>query len=107
MARGGQLHSNGDVRTVQLAEVESEFFAVLDRAPLLGRIFVAQDYEESAEPVVIVSHALWESQLGASPETVGRTLRLHGRDHTVVGVMPAEIEWPPGIELWVPRRSPP
>lgn len=95
------------VTEVQAARVTREFFALLDRDPWLGRLFVPEELEGGAERVVVLSHELWRDRLGGSPDVLGGTVRVAGRDHTVVGVMPPGIVWPRGVELWVPRRNEP
>lgn len=98
----GQLRY-GDIRAqVQAAQVTAEFFPVVNRQPWLGRIFHPEEFEANAQPVVILSHKLWQDQLGGRPAIIGRTLQLDGRDHTVIGVMPPEIAWPEA-DLWVPQ----
>ena len=101
----GQLQHGYTLADVQAAKVTTEFFAVVSRSPWLGRTFLAQDFEAHAQPVMILSHKLWENELGGKPEIIGRTLQLDGPDHTVIGVMPPGIEWPPGVDLWIPQIS--
>jgi len=107
VVKKGQLQY-GDTRAeIQLAQVTKEFFAVVNRRPWLGRSFLEKEFEERAEPVVVLSHELWVNQLGGSPQIIGGTLQLDGRDRTVIAVMPPAIEWPPGVQLWIPQSSPP
>ena len=42
---------------------------------------------------MIVSDAYWRTQLGADSAIVGRTLKLDGVEHTVVGVMPRDFQY--------------
>ncbi|MEX2303400.1 MAG: ABC transporter permease [Bryobacterales bacterium] len=102
----GQLQHGDALADVQAARVTAEFFAVINRSPWLGRVFLAQDFEARAQPMMILSHSLWENELGGKPEIIGRTLLLDGRDHIVIGVMPPGIEWPPGADLWIARITP-
>lgn len=103
----GQIRHGDEVSEVRVARVTPEFFERLGRLPLLGRTFIAQDFEEGAEPVVVLSHDLWRRELGGSPEIIGRTVALDGRDHTVLGVMPAGVVWPPGTQIWLPQTGRP
>ena len=105
VVKKGQLQYEDTLAEVQIAQVTEEFFAVVNRLPWLGRTFLAEEFEERAEPVVLLSHELWNSQLGGRPEIIGGTLQLDGRERTVVGVMPPAIEWPPGVRLWIPQSS--
>jgi predicted permease len=71
---------------------------LLDQAgvsPLLGRLFAAEDNEPGANDVVVLSHALWTRRYGADPTVIGKTMRLTGVPHTIVGVMPAGFVLPP------------
>lgn len=44
--------------------------------------------DTETEPVVVVSHRLWQTMLGSDPEVVGSTLLVNGIAHTVVGLAP-------------------
>jgi putative ABC transport system permease protein len=53
--------------------------------------------------VVIVSHALWRDRLGADPGIVGKTLRIDGEAHQIVGVMRGDVAAPDTrADLWLP-----
>jgi putative ABC transport system permease protein len=66
-----------------------DVFRVLGVEPTLGRGFSPEEDLPGAEPVVVVSHELWQSHFGGDPEIVGRMLTLDGRPYTVIGVLPA------------------
>lgn len=100
-----QLRHGDTIAEVRTARVTEEFFAIINRPPWLGRTFVAEEFTVQAEPVVVLSHRLWDQQLGGTPQIIGRALQLDGRDHTVIGVMPPGIEWPPEVKLWIPATS--
>ncbi len=85
----------------------SELFDVLGAQPMLGRAFRAGDDVAGAEPVAILSYALWQ-QLGADPRIVGRPLTLGGTSHTIVGVMPRGFWFPsPTTRVWTAARLDP
>src|SRR5690348_17860772 len=72
--------ANGAGSERALASLTTEgYFRMLRLRPELGRFFDAADSSASA-PVVVVSHAFWQSRLGAEPLIVGRPLRVN--DHT-------------------------
>jgi putative ABC transport system permease protein len=51
---------------------------------------------------------VWRSRFGADPGLVGRTINLNGLAHTVVGVVPADFQFPnKNAALWVPARFTP
>jgi putative ABC transport system permease protein len=55
-----------------------------------------------AEPVVVLSHRLWLRLVEGNPSAIGRTLRLNGRPHTVIGVMPPRFGWYGNDGFWLP-----
>jgi predicted permease len=71
------------------AHVSGGYFSVLGLRAELGRLLGPQDdrIDGQAESVVL-SHAYWQSELGANPDIVGRTLIVNGAPLTIVGVAP-------------------
>ena len=94
----------GTAEPVQLeaSPVSHDFFRVLGVAPRLGRDFTGADERVGAPPVVILSDRTWRDHLGADPGIIGRTVRLNGQGHTVIGVMAPGVEFPRGAALWIP-----
>jgi predicted permease len=92
-AAGFLLESPEGVTTVRGVRVTGDFFDVLGVAPLHGRLLQPADQAAGALPVVVLSHAYWQSRMGARPEVVGEQLLLSGRSHTIVGVLP---------DVWLP-----
>ncbi len=88
------------------------FFDVYRRQPGLGRTFHPDEFEgatsvtsrqpSSAEPVIVLSHRLWQN-LGADPQVVDRTVHVEGRDWRVIGVMPEDFAVPDAAAaFWAP-----
>ena len=67
------------------------FFRVAGVKPQLGRTFTDQEGEIGNEFEAVVSDGFWRTQFGGDPSAVGRDLRLDGRAHTVIGVMPPQF----------------
>jgi putative ABC transport system permease protein len=85
------------------ARVGADYFAMLGVQPALGRTFLAEEDAPGRGDVVVLSDALWRRRFGADPGVIGRELRLDGRPHRVVGVMPASMDYAVfGEELWLP-----
>ena len=82
--------------------VTGNFFDVLGARAALGRTFVESEDRVGAPRVIVVSHGLWQRRFGADPALVGRTLDVDGKPMTVIGVMPREFRYPPGVDLWTP-----
>jgi len=70
--------------------------------PEIGRGFT-KDEEKRGTRVVLISHALWESQFGGDKKVLGRTIQLSGETFTVIGVMPSNFRFPitaPKTGIW-------
>ena len=63
---------------------------MLGRTPLLGRNFT----EAEASSAIVVSHAFWQSRLGADPQVIGRVINIQYQPRTIVGVMPPDFVFP-------------
>ena len=96
------LTGAGDAKRVAGTVATGGFFRVLGAAPLLGRTFSTGDAVAGHDRVVVLSHGLWQREFAAAPGIVGETVRLDGRDFTVIGVMPRGFAYPAGSELWAP-----
>ncbi len=105
---GYTLRSESGTSLVVGTVASAELFDVLDVPPLLGRTFQAGDDRPGAEPIVVLSHALWSQEFGADPDIVGRRIELGGAPRTVVGVMPEGFYFPsPDLSLFVPLNLDP
>jgi len=86
--------------------VTANYFDVLGVPIGKGRGFRAdEDAAADGAPVVVLSHGLWQRELGARPDVVGSTVKLSGLPYTVVGVAPASFPGTlPGLasDFWVP-----
>jgi putative ABC transport system permease protein len=84
--------------------VTANAFNFLGVPALLGRTIQPSDIRANgdAEPVVVLNHRLWMRLFEGNPGALGRTLRLNGRPHTIVGVMPPRFGWYTSDGLWLP-----
>jgi predicted permease len=62
--------------------------------PVVGRSLIPSDGEAGAEPVVLISHELWQSRFGGGPDVLGQTVRLNQETRTIVGVLPPGVQFP-------------
>ncbi len=61
----------------------------------LGRVFSAADFRPGGERVIMISNALWRERFGASPNALGKTIRVSAAtsgetptEYRIVGVLP-------------------
>jgi putative ABC transport system permease protein len=88
---------------IRVAAVTASLGHVLRASPALGRWLLTADEATGRRNVVVLSHGLWRERLAGDPAAVGKTIRLDGRLHTIVGVMPEAFSFPDrGTRAWVP-----
>jgi len=102
----GTITVNGlrEPARVTASEVTGDFFAVFGLHPEIGRVFSPAELHPGGSPVAVVSDAFWRRYLDANPAAVGRTMTINQTLFTVIGVMPPEMNYPAGNEVWLPEE---
>src|SRR3954469_15337658 len=79
-------------------------FALLGATATLGRTVREGEGQPGNDRVAVLSRAFWQRQFGGSPAVIGRTIQLDAQPYTVVGVMPADFDFPPSanVDVWTP-----
>lgn len=109
----------GDTATqhrVGLNYVTDSYFAVLGIRLERGRFFTREEASpRSSALVAVISHELWISRFESSPDILSRTVRIGGRQFTVVGVTapgfegtdlePSRVWLPVGLQRTVTSRN--
>jgi putative ABC transport system permease protein len=81
--------------------VSPRFLQVWGVAPELGRDFNAAEEHWGGPNAVLISDQYWRRRFGASPDAIGKTLRLGDLSFTIVGVMPASLAFVQrNVDLW-------
>jgi predicted permease len=101
---GAMNLSEGDrPERVNAAFVTANMFDVLGVRPQRGTAFTADQDRPGADPVVLLSHELWQGFFGADPSIVGKTAMIQGRQRTILGVMPPGYDIHDSkAQLWIP-----
>ena len=89
------------VRLIEVTATEG-FFRVLQVKPAIGRTFTPEEDKPGKNQVVVLSYNVWQQKFGGSPNVLGQELTLDGEKDTVIGVMPADFQFPASAELWKP-----
>jgi putative ABC transport system permease protein len=92
----------GESERVDACQVSQEFFRVIEVRAALGRTFLPEEHEPGRDQVVVLSHGLWQRLFNSNPQVIGRSIELGGRGYTIVGVLPADLDWPIGNDVWSP-----
>ncbi len=103
VSRRYTLTGRGEPRRLSATNVSAGLFTMLGIQPTLGRDFTPAEDQPGGDDVVLVSHGLWQRQLGEDSDALGQTLMLDGRPHTIVGVLPPGVDFPESdVDLWTP-----
>lgn len=97
----------GEPRQLFGAVVTYSFFDVLATRMQLGRGFSAEEDVPNGPKVAVISHGLWQRELGGDPDVLARTLTLNGEPYSIVGVLPPGFSFPfmPFREVWTPLQA--
>jgi putative ABC transport system permease protein len=97
------LADEGEPVRLDGARISASLFPLLGKTPIMGRAFTDEDDRPGRPaPVALVSERLWRERFEASASVVGRTIRLDGRVHEIVGVMEPGFRFPEWAEVWTP-----
>src|SRR5215831_5628547 len=99
------LSGRGTPEQIPGVNVSANFFSIFGVAPLKGRGFHPGEDSPGAPGVAVVSQQFWRDHLDSDPKVLNRTLTLDGKQHTIVGVMPAGFRFPPRapVDVWAIR----
>ena len=99
------LTGDGEPVQVAVARVSPSFFPLLGIRPQLGRWFTADEGRPDGKQVVVLSDGIWRTRYHADSNIVGQTITLDSVTQTVVGVLPANVQFPfvGPADVWSPR----
>lgn len=103
------LNWGGQSEPIQILAslVSPNFFDVLGVQAYRGRTFSPDEGKKlGADPVVVLSYAIWVRRFGANPNVIGQTISLNTTSYTIIGVAPPNFKGivslgPPDV-VWLP-----
>jgi predicted permease len=99
------LTEGDSTRRVFADNISSNYFETFGIRLFRGRPFSpTEEKPASNAPVVIVSYQYWQRS-GADPDIIGKTIRVNGRQFTVVGITPEDFTGTSALismELYLP-----
>jgi predicted permease len=102
-----ELSGIGEPAQINGARMTPAVFSALGVAPLMGRVFTAQE-DQQKSLVAVLSYATWKSRFNGRADILGAKILLDRKPYIVIGVMPRDFEFPlttghlNRAELWVP-----
>ncbi len=95
------LVGGGEPRRIETARVTPELMPLMGVPAAVGRIIAPEGGNSGA--TAVISHGLWQSHFGGDRNILGRTMRLDGTPHTIIGVMPPAYRFPSRkVDVWTP-----
>jgi predicted permease len=107
-----ELSGAGVPAQVNASRLTAGVFRALGVAPLLGRVFTAEE-DEHSQQVAVLSYATWQDRFHGSEQILGNKILLDRKPYLIIGVMPRNFEFPLVTgqlnrnELWVPMSFTP
>ncbi|HLG53829.1 MAG TPA: ABC transporter permease [Vicinamibacterales bacterium] len=107
MPRQLSLTGVGEPQAVGALMVTANLFETVGLDAFAGRTFRPGEDTPGRSSVVALSHRFWTTRFGADRALIGRTVRLNGVDHTVVGVVTPAIEVGTmgQVDVWLPLET--
>src|SRR5580704_644890 len=99
------LTGHGEPSQAPVVRVSPDFFSLLGVQPQLGSMFTEEEGRPEGKPVAILSDSMWRSRFGGDPNVIGETITLDATPHTIVGILPADVQLPfiGQTDIWTPR----
>ena len=99
------LTGAGEPLQVPVARVSPSFFSMLGVQPQLGRIFAEDEGRPEGKPVVMLGNSIFRTRFQSNPNVIGQAITLDETPYTIVGVLPANIQFPfvGTADIWTPR----
>lgn len=89
-------------------QITSNFFQTWGISPVIGRGFAPDEDHEGSPPVVMLSYGYWENRFAGDASALGRTIRVDGVEHTIIGVTPRALSFGnlAAAPIWLPLVLP-
>jgi predicted permease len=99
---GRTLTGTRQPAVLNVAGVSAGFFEEMSARAQAGRLLSDQDQKPAQNHVAVISNALWRTQFGAHPATIGRQIILDNQTYTVVGIAAKTFSFPERNDVWIP-----
>ena len=102
LPRNVQVAAANRSEHLSAAHVSTNLFGVLGVRPRKGTTFQPDQNGTIDEPVAILSDIAWRRLTGEVAFRPDVSITVDGMTHTVIGVMPAGMNYPYGTDVWLP-----
>ena len=99
-SRDAAVRAGSSAEYVHVARVSREFFDVLGVAPVIGRLFSAEEQRSGDSTAALISYSYWQGHFAGNSDALGQTLRVGGGVLTIIGVLPPRFKFPDNSNIW-------
>jgi putative ABC transport system permease protein len=109
----GVVDSGEGSVSVVAPRITTNLIPMLGAHPLMGRVFTQSDGQTDGPQVALLSEGLWRESFHADRNIVGKSIKVSGKQATVIGVMPVSFLFPEQIGpevakgVWLPVQPTP
>jgi len=100
-AGSADMTGAGEADRVPTCSVSPSFLGTLGLRVQAGRDFRPDETPGGANQVAIISEGFWHRQFGGET-AIGKSIRLNGRPHEIVGIAPRGLTFPGATDVWIP-----
>jgi len=104
LVEDGDVNIGMDQETVRVhaAWTSWNLFNVLGSPVALGRAFLPGEDALDKGQVAVISYGLWQQLFGGERRAVGSSIRVNGKQLTIIGVTSPGFDYPRDTALWQP-----
>jgi predicted permease len=95
----------GDAEVVRGGRLTDPILQVFGLAPVLGRDIRTEENVPGGPRVVVIGYRFWLERFGGAKDVLGKTIELYGEPHEIIGVAPADFDFPRASQLWMPEYA--
>lgn len=96
------LEQTRDAYRVDVAETSANFFRLLGVHAIVGRTFAPDEDISGHDDLAVISYPLWQQLFAGDPAVTGKSVRISGKQLTIIGVAPARFDYPGKTNIWLP-----
>ena len=101
----GSVVARAEAKYAMVVRASSQFFRAIGVQPSIGRAFSHEEGRAGGTGAALVSERYARQQFGEPSRAISQTLRLLNRSVAIVGVMPAQFDYPAETDIWLPLEA--
>jgi putative ABC transport system permease protein len=91
--RGNRIFSGkGEPERVRVATTSASFWSIVGMGAQIGRVHTEAEDLPANAGVVMLTEKFWQRKYLGDPDVLGQTILLNDKPHTIIGIMPPEID---------------